>query len=135
MVSAPHEHPGIPATRPAVVRVFGISGLRRARLFDMVQAGDQRLPGEIIRLAGGEALAQIYEPPSGRRAGDPAIGAGGPPSIELGPGLLGSIVDGTGRPLTAIAQRGERVTAGHSWPAGPACRPLTAAGITYSGPR
>jgi V/A-type H+/Na+-transporting ATPase subunit A len=94
--------------RGAVARVsgsvVGISGLRRARLFDMVQVGDQRLPGEIIRLTADEALAQIYEPPSGLRAGDPVIGIGAPLSIELGPGLLGSIVDGTGRPLTALAQ-------------------------------
>ena len=99
------------ADRGAVARVsgsvVGISGLRRARLFDLVQVGDQRLPGEIIRLAGGEALAQIYEPPTGLRAGDPAIGTGAPLSIELGPGLLGSIVDGTGRPLTALAQPGD----------------------------
>jgi V/A-type H+-transporting ATPase subunit A len=103
--------PDAGADRGVIVRVsgsvVGISGLRRARLFDMVQVGNQRLPGEIIRLARGEALAQIYEPPSGLRAGDPAIGTGEPLSIELGPGLLGSIVDGTGRPLTALAQPGD----------------------------
>jgi V/A-type H+-transporting ATPase subunit A len=83
--------------------VVGIRGLRRARLFDMVLVGDRQLPGEIIRLTGGQAVAQVYEPTSGLRAGDPAIGTGGPLSIELGPGLLGSIVDGTGRPLIALA--------------------------------
>jgi V/A-type H+-transporting ATPase subunit A len=95
------------ADRGTVVRVagsvVGIRGLRRARLFDMVLVGDSQLPGEIIRLSGGEAVAQVYEPTSGLRAGDPATGTGGPLSIELGPGLLGSIIDGTGRPLTALA--------------------------------
>ena len=93
--------------RGTVVRVagsvVGIHGLRRARLFDMVHVGDHQLPGEIIRLSGDEAVAQVYEPTTGLRAGDPATGTGGPLSIELGPGLLGSIVDGTGRPLTALA--------------------------------
>ncbi|HEU5387637.1 MAG TPA: hypothetical protein VFV73_17205, partial [Streptosporangiaceae bacterium] len=89
--------------RGTVVRVagsiVGIRGLRQARLFDMVLVGDRQLPGEIIRLSAGEAVAQVYEPTTGLRAGDPATGTGGPLSIELGPGLLGSIIDGTGRPL------------------------------------
>jgi len=93
--------------RGTVVRVagsvVGIRGLRRARLFDMVLVGGRQLPGEIIRLTGGEAVAQVYELTSGLRAGDPATGTGGPLSVELGPGLLGSVIDGTGRPLTALA--------------------------------
>jgi V/A-type H+-transporting ATPase subunit A len=114
MVPAPRlsEHPdGVRPEAPAdlgrVARVagsvVGIRGLRRARLFDMVHVGDLRLPGEIIRLGDGEAIAQVYQPMTGVRAGDPATGAGGPLSVELGPGLLGGIVDGTGRPLTALA--------------------------------
>jgi V/A-type H+/Na+-transporting ATPase subunit A len=103
--------------RGTVVRVagpvVGIRGLRRARLFDVVLVGDRQLPGEIIRLTGDEAVAQVYEPTSGLRAGDPATGTGGPLSIELGPGLLGSIIDGTGRPLTALAASGEN---GHGGP-------------------
>jgi len=99
--------PGAVAGQGTVVRVagsvVGITGLRRARLFDLVQVGEQQIPGEIIRLAGDVALAQVYEPPDGLRAGDSATSTGAPLSIELGPGLLGSIVDGTGRPLTALA--------------------------------
>jgi V/A-type H+/Na+-transporting ATPase subunit A len=83
--------------------IVGIRGLRHARLFDMVLVGEHQLPGEIIRLTGGQAIAQVYEPTAGLRAGDPATGTGGPLSIELGPGLLGSIIDGTGRPLTTLA--------------------------------
>ncbi|HEX5288278.1 MAG TPA: V-type ATP synthase subunit A [Streptosporangiaceae bacterium] len=114
---ADSAQPGGTGDRGTVVRVagsiVGIRGLRQARLFDMVLVGDRQLPGEIIRLSAGEAVAQVYEPTTGLRAGDPATGTGGPLSIELGPGLLGSIIDGTGRPLTALAASGEN---GHGRP-------------------
>jgi V/A-type H+/Na+-transporting ATPase subunit A len=83
--------------------VVGIRGLRHARLYDVVLIGPGRLSGEIIRLAGDTAVAQVYEPADGLRSGDPVIATGQPLSAELGPGLLGSIVDGTARPLTALA--------------------------------
>src|SRR5215475_14161212 len=93
--------------RGTIVRVagsvVGVRGLRRARLYDVVLLGPDELPGEIIRLTGDVAVAQVYEPTNGLRAGDLAVATGEPLSVELGPGLLGSIVDGTGRPLTALA--------------------------------
>ena len=99
-----------PGERGHIVRVagsvVGISGMRRARLYDVVLVGPGRLPGEIVRLAGDRAIAQVYETTDGLRTGDPAVSTGGPLSIELGPGLLGSIVDGTARPLAALAGDG-----------------------------
>jgi V/A-type H+/Na+-transporting ATPase subunit A len=83
--------------------VVGIRGLRRARLYDVVLIGPGRLSGEVIRLAGDTAVAQVYEATNGLRADDPVIATSQPLSVELGPGLLGSIVDGTARPLTALA--------------------------------
>jgi V/A-type H+/Na+-transporting ATPase subunit A len=83
--------------------IVGIRGLRRARLYDVVLIGPSRLSGEIIQLTGDTAVAQVYEPTNGLRAGDPVVAAGQPLSVELGPGLLGSIVDGTARPLAALA--------------------------------
>jgi V/A-type H+/Na+-transporting ATPase subunit A len=83
--------------------VVGIRGLAWARLNDVVLIGNHRLPGEIIRLAGEVAVAQVYEPANGLRAGDPVAATGRPLSVELGPGLLGNIVDGTARPLAALA--------------------------------
>ena len=101
-----------PGERGKVVRVagsvVGISGLRRARLYDVVLVGPGRLPGEIVRLAGDRAIAQVYETTNGLRTGEEVISTGGPLSIELGPGLLGGIVDGTARPLTALAGDGGR---------------------------
>jgi len=85
--------------------VVGIRGLRRARLYDVVLIGHGRHSGEIIRLTGDMAVAQVYEPTNGLRAGDPVVATGQPLSVELGPGLLGSIIDGTARPLAALAGR------------------------------
>jgi hypothetical protein len=131
---ARHNHQVIYDDQGTIVRiagsVLGIRGLARARLGDVVLAGEHRLPGEIIRLAGDEALAQVYEPANGLRAGDPAIATGLPLSVELGPGLLGSIVDGTARPLAALA--------GHDYAqpflARGACLRLTAAAPSTSAP-
>jgi V/A-type H+-transporting ATPase subunit A len=97
--------------RGAIVRVTGsiveIQGLRRAQLYDVVLIGRGGLPGEIIRLSRERAVAQVYETTVGLRAGDPVLGTGEPLTIELGPGLLGTIVDGTGRPLAALAGTGD----------------------------
>jgi V/A-type H+-transporting ATPase subunit A len=104
---ARHGHRAAYDDQGTIVRiagsVLGIRGLARARLGDVVLAGEHRLPGEIIRLTDEETLAQVYEPTNGLRAGDPAIATGLPLSVELGPGLLGSIIDGTARPLAALA--------------------------------
>ena len=83
--------------------VAGIRGLRWARLYDVVLIGHSQLPGEIIRLNGEVTVAQVYEPTNGLRVGDPVVATGHPLSVELGPGLLGSIVDGTARPIAALA--------------------------------
>lgn len=102
-----HGVRGTPGGHGAIVRVAGsvvaVRGLEHARLNDVMLIGDRRLPGEIIRLAGEIAVAQVYEPADGLRAGDPVTATGQPLSVELGPGLLGSIVDGTARPLAALA--------------------------------
>ena len=110
---------GTPGDQGTIVRVAGsvvaVRGLERARLNDVVLIGDRRLPGEIIRLAGEMAVAQVYEPANGLRAGDPVTATGQPLSVELGPGLLGSIVDGTARPLAGLAAMimpGPSLTAG-----------------------
>jgi V/A-type H+-transporting ATPase subunit A len=90
-----------------LVRVAGpvvsAAGLERPKLFDVVRVGHQRLPGEVIRLEGDLATVQVFEDTGGLRAGDPVVGTGSPLVVELGPGLLGGIIDGIGRPLTVLA--------------------------------
>ena len=83
--------------------VVGACGMGRARLFDVVRVGDEGLPGEVIRIERDLVTIQVFEDTRGLRAGAPVTNTGHPLVAELGPGLLASIVDGTGRPLTRLA--------------------------------
>jgi V/A-type H+-transporting ATPase subunit A len=80
-------------------------GLRDARLYNVVFVGEERLPGEVIRLDGERVTIQVYEETSGIRVGEPVEDTGAPLQVELGPGLLGAIFDGTQRPLPQMAER------------------------------
>ncbi|CAM9127343.1 unnamed protein product [Bubo scandiacus] len=75
-----------------------------AAMYELVRVGHAELVGEIIRLEGDMATLQVYEETSGVRVGDPVLRTGKPLSVELGPGILGSIFDGIQRPLRDIAQ-------------------------------
>jgi len=89
-----------------ITRVSGpiitVRGMEGAGLYDVVKVGKNGLVGEIIRLEGEFAIVQIYEDNSLMRTGEPAICQGSPLSVELGPGLIGSIYDGIQRPLPAL---------------------------------
>ena len=82
-------------------------GLDATRLYNVAHVGHARLPGEVIRLDGAQAVIQVYEDTSGLAAGEPVLDTGEPLQVELGPGLLGSIFDGTQRPLTVLARTGD----------------------------
>ncbi|HKN64226.1 MAG TPA: V-type ATP synthase subunit A [Gaiellaceae bacterium] len=82
-------------------------GLTAARLYNVVLVGHARLPGEVIRLDAGDAIIQVYEDTAGLAVGEPVADTGEPLQVELGPGLLGSIFDGTQRPLTTLARRAD----------------------------
>ncbi len=77
-------------------------GMRDANMYDVVRVSDQRLIGEIIEMHGDQASIQVYEETSGLGPGAPVESTGLPLSVELGPGLIGSIYDGIQRPLTEI---------------------------------
>ncbi|NYF16578.1 V/A-type H+-transporting ATPase subunit A [Microbacterium sp. AK009] len=81
------------------------TGLDSARLYNVVHVGDAGLPGEVIRLDGDRTTVQVYEDTSGIRVGEPVVDTGAPLEVELGPGLLGAIFDGTQRPLPVLAER------------------------------
>ena len=63
-------------------------------MYEMIRVGADRLIGEIIRLEGGTATIQCYEDTSGLTVGDAVERTGKPLSVELGPGILGTIFDG-----------------------------------------
>lgn len=90
----------------SIVKVSGplvvASGMRHANMFDVVRVSDKRLIGEIIEMHGDNASIQVYEETSGLGTGEPVETTGEPLSVELGPGLIGSIFDGIQRPLEEI---------------------------------
>ncbi len=79
-------------------------GMRDANMFDVVRVSKQRLIGEIIEMHGDKASIQVYEETSGLGPGEPVESTGSPLSVELGPGLIGSIYDGIQRPLDKIME-------------------------------
>jgi len=81
------------------------SGMKGAKMYDVVKVGTERLVGEIIRLVGENATIQVYEDTAGLKPGEPVESTGEPLSVELGPGLLQSIYDGIQRPLDGIANK------------------------------
>ena len=93
-------------------------GMREANMFDVVRVGDARLVGEIIEMHGDRASIQVYEETAGLGRGDRVVSTGAPLSVELGPGLIGSIYDGIQRPLEAMKQKyGSNLTRGIDEPA------------------
>jgi V/A-type H+-transporting ATPase subunit A len=99
-----------------IVKAIGLGG---SGLYDVVEIGEKRLIGEIIRLEGDKATIQIYEDNTGMRVGESAISLERPLSVHLGPGLLGEIYDGIQRPLEEIKK-----TAGGFIPAGIKIAPI-----------
>jgi V/A-type H+/Na+-transporting ATPase subunit A len=77
-------------------------GMKGSKMYDVVKVGDEMLRGEIIRLEGEDAIIQVYEDTTGLMVGEPVENTGRPLSVELGPGLLGSIYDGVQRPLPVL---------------------------------
>jgi V/A-type H+-transporting ATPase subunit A len=78
-------------------------GLPGAALNELVRIGERQLLAEVLRVTDDAVTLQVFEDTIGVRVGEPAIRQGIPLSIELGPGLLGNVIDGIGRPLGRIA--------------------------------
>ena len=91
-----------------VLRISGslvVAGpLPAASLYELAHVGHQGLLGEVIRVDGDRATIQVYEDTTGLAVGEPAEGTGATLTIPLGPGLLGSVIDGVGRPLRRVAE-------------------------------
>lgn len=89
-----------------VVKISGplvvAEGMRDANMFDVVRVSEQKLIGEIIEMHGDRASIQVYEETAGLGTGEKVVSTGEPMSVELGPGLIGSIFDGIQRPLDDI---------------------------------
>jgi len=104
--------------RGRIVRISGplvvAEAMSGIQMYEMVRVGEQGLVGEVTRIRGDTAYVQVYESTSGLRPGEPVEGTGAPLSVELGPGLIGSIFDGIQRPLPLIAQQIAKVNPARS---------------------
>ena len=76
--------------------------LRDAGLYELVRVGARGLLGEIIRFSGDTATMQLFEDTTGLEIGAPVVATGASLVAELGPGLLGAVLDGVGRPLAEL---------------------------------
>ena len=74
-------------------------GLESCGLYDVVDVGEAKLIGEIIRQKEGIATIQVYEDDTGMKIGEDVVCHKRPLSVRLGPGLIGTIYDGIQRPL------------------------------------
>ena len=89
-----------------IIRVTGpvveARGMTGCRMYETVRVGKEELIGEIIILNGDRATIQVYEETIGLTPGEPVLRTNSPLSVELGPGLMGTIFDGIERPLQTI---------------------------------
>lgn len=79
--------------------VVGVSDAASLGLWDTVYVGHERLIGEVAAVDQETAMVQVYESTTGLQVGMPVEATNAPMSLKLGPGLLGSFLDGIGRPL------------------------------------
>ena len=91
----------------AVTRIAG--ALVEARpcaraLYELAYVGEHRLLAEVVRVQGDLATLQVYEDTTGLRLGAPVEFSGTTLTAQLGPGLLGGVLDGVGRPLARVAE-------------------------------
>jgi len=72
------------------------------KMGDLIEVGSLKLMGEIVRLSKETAFIQCYESTAGLKPGEPVIDIGTPLVAELGPGLMGQIIDGVARSETEL---------------------------------
>lgn len=106
-----------------VVKVKEASSLS---MNELVVIGEEKLFGEVVELYRNGATIQVYEDTTGLEPGTLVHGQGLPLFVELGPGIVGHIFDGTQRPLSityknmgAFVTKGKTVEAldrNKAWP-------------------
>lgn len=130
-------------TEGKIIKIAGpviiADGMKGTQMYEMVKVGEDRLIGEIIELEGDTATIQVYEETAGIKPGEIVESTGGPLSVELGPGIIGSIFDGIQRPLETIKiESGDYIERGVDVPSIPkdkkwTFKPLLSAGAKVEG--
>lgn len=105
-----------------IIKIAGVlvvaENIPGARMYDVVRVGEERLIGEILEIRGSNASIQVYEETGGLKPGEPVQSTNQALSVELAPGLLGTIYDGIQRPLDLIkAMEGDFISRGIEAPA------------------
>jgi V/A-type H+-transporting ATPase subunit A len=72
------------------------------KMGDLIEVGNLKLMGEIVRLSEETAYIQVYETTSGLKPGEPVLDIGTPLIAELGPGIMSQIMDGVERSETEL---------------------------------
>jgi V/A-type H+-transporting ATPase subunit A len=94
-------------SEPRIHRVTGslveAAPLPGAAAYELGRVGERHLLGEVIRVDGDRATLQVYEDTTGLAVGEPLQLSGESLTAHLGPGLLGTVLDGLGRRLHHLA--------------------------------
>lgn len=108
MITASRLSEAVTAARPMrigrVVRVLGlhleVAGIESA-IGDsvVIEVPDGPIHAEVIALQHDSLVCMPYGSLHGLRTGAPVVATGRPPSIHVGTGLLGRVLDGLGRPI------------------------------------
>ncbi len=79
--------------------------MRGSQVYEVVEIGEDGIVGEVIGLDGDKAVIQAHEETLGLKTGEDVRPTGKILSVELGPGLLGSIYDGLQKSLLPMAEQ------------------------------
>lgn len=78
--------------------------MKGSQVYEVVEIGKEGIVGEIVGLEGDRAIIQAHEDTLGLKVGELVAGTGRILSVELGPGLVGSIYDGLQKSLIALGE-------------------------------
>ena len=78
--------------------------MKGSQVYEVVEIGDEGIVGEVIGLEGDKAIIQAHEETLGLKTGEEVHPTGQILSVELGPGLMGSIYDGLQKSLLTLVE-------------------------------
>jgi V/A-type H+-transporting ATPase subunit A len=79
-------------------------GMRGSKVYEVVEVGEEGLIGEVIGLDGDQAIVQTHEETQGLKIGENVNPTGRILTVNLGPGLIGSIYDGLQKSLLTLIE-------------------------------
>jgi len=79
-------------------------GMRGSKVYEVVEVGDEGLIGEVIGLDGDQAIVQTHEETQGLKIGENVNPTGRILTVDLGPGIVGSIYDGLQKSLLTLIE-------------------------------